>query len=104
MEEIVVIISDSSHTLVGQRAEQIFERSWELVIPIVAGKDSLVERYQVIYFEVLKFFENVGCVRVVPSVSNVPNGFLLLGFQFLAALAALYLPTLIHSFIHSLMV
>ena len=83
LEKIEVIISDSPHTLVGQRAEQVFERSWELVIGIIASKESLVERYQIIYFQVLKFLENFGSVRIVPSVSNVPNGFLLLGFQFL---------------------
>ena len=82
LEKIVVIISDSPHTLVGQRTEQICEWPWQLIISIVASKNSLILRNQVINFQVFQFFKNFSSVRIVTPVGNVPDGFLLLGFQF----------------------
>ena len=95
LQKIVVIISDSPHTLVGQRTEQICEWPWQLIISIVASKNSLILRNQVINIQVLQFFKNFCSVRIVSPVGNVPDGFLLLGFQFFLSSLALQSPKLL---------
>ena len=81
-KEIVVVISNPSATLVRNFREHVIEGGRQFAIGVFSGKYCLVEGDEISYLEVSQLLEVVASVCIISQILYMPDGFLLLHFEF----------------------